>query len=191
MPDFRTAGLLAAALAFSISSTGCLFQSKRPRLFVPPPVTAKPAPLPEPPVLEASVEIPFSAEPPDTANWPLPQFPPPPKPAPAPRPRPAVQPPKPEGPPLPQPPAPKITQVFPAEQLREYTREFDESMDRARRALEVLAKRNVPAGDQPEVDRIRTFLSQAEQARPSDLVTAARLARAADLLAKDLLDRLQ
>src|SRR5579884_2488140 len=135
MPDFRTAGLLAAALAFSISSTGCLFQSKRPR--------------------------------------------------------PAVQPPKPEGPPLPQPPAPKITQVFPAEQLREYTREFDESMDRARRALEVLAKRNVPAGDQAEVERIRTFVSQAEQARPSDLVTAARLARAADLLAKDLLDRLQ
>jgi hypothetical protein len=39
-------------------------------------------------------------------------------------------------------------------------------------------------------NRIRTFQKQAEQAREQDLVTAVSLARRADLLAKDLLERL-
>jgi hypothetical protein len=39
-------------------------------------------------------------------------------------------------------------------------------------------------------DRVRTYLSQAEQARDQDLVTAVNLARRADLLAKDLFERL-
>jgi hypothetical protein len=39
-------------------------------------------------------------------------------------------------------------------------------------------------------ERARTYLSQAEQAREQDLVTAVNLARRADLLAKDLLERL-
>jgi hypothetical protein len=37
---------------------------------------------------------------------------------------------------------------------------------------------------------VRTFLSQAEQTREQDLVTAVNLAKRADLLAKDLLERL-
>jgi hypothetical protein len=39
-------------------------------------------------------------------------------------------------------------------------------------------------------NRIRTFRKQAEQAREQDLVTAVSLAKRADLLAKDLLERL-
>jgi len=39
-------------------------------------------------------------------------------------------------------------------------------------------------------ERVQTYLTQAEQAREQDLVTAVNLARRADLLAKDLVDRL-
>jgi hypothetical protein len=46
-------------------------------------------------------------------------------------------------------------------------------------------------GEQSEIaDRIRTFEKQAEQAREQDLVTAVNLAKRADLLAQDLLQRL-
>jgi hypothetical protein len=45
--------------------------------------------------------------------------------------------------------------------------------------------------EQSEIaERIRTFQKQAEQARDQDLVTAVNLARRADLLAQDLVERL-
>lgn len=185
-------GALAGMILLSIGSSGCLFQSKPHRVFSPPPVQAKPVLIPQTPILEALViEITGqqSEEAPDLQNWPLPQLPGPPKPPPV-RAR-APQPPKPEGPqPGPPQPPPKIVQILPVEQAREYNKQFDESVERARHSLELLGKKNVPAGDQTEIERIRNFLLQAEQTHTSDLVTAARLARAADLLAKDLLDRL-
>jgi hypothetical protein len=51
--------------------------------------------------------------------------------------------------------------------------------------------KNLNEEQQEIVGRIRTFQQQAEQARERDLVTAVTLAQRADLLSRDLLDRLK
>jgi hypothetical protein len=56
--------------------------------------------------------------------------------------------------------------------------------------LTKVAGRNLTAEQRDTAKLIQTFLSQAEQAREQDLVTAVNLAKRADLLAKDLLERL-
>ncbi len=104
----------------------------------------------------------------------------PPKPAPTPTPSPA--------PDVPAPP--KLGQIFTADQLREYNRALDDSLERVRRVLGALAGKNLNAEQSEIANRIRTFQRQAEQAREQDLVTAVSLARRADLLANDLLKRL-
>jgi hypothetical protein len=59
------------------------------------------------------------------------------------------------------------------------------------RALLDLGKKNLRSSDRDTVDLIRSFQSQAKQAHDEDLVTAVGLATRADVLAKDLLGRLQ
>ena len=86
-----------------------------------------------------------------------------------------------------QPVAPKLGQIFTPEQIKEYTRDLDESLDRVRKALTTLGRRRLNTKDSVTVERIRTFEKQAEQARREDLVTAAQLAKRADELAQDLL----
>lgn len=86
--------------------------------------------------------------------------------------------------------APRLGQIFTPDQLRDYNRTLDESLDRVRRALAVVAGKNLNAEQGEIANRIRTFQKQAEQAREQDLVTAVSLARRADLLAQDLLGRL-
>jgi len=81
-------------------------------------------------------------------------------------------------------------QIFTAEQQREYTRSLDESLDRVKRLLGSVAGKSLSPELAQIVGRIQTFQKQAEQAREQDLVTAVSLARRADLLAKDLLERL-
>ena len=89
------------------------------------------------------------------------------------------------------PPAtPRLGQIFTADQLREYNRSLDESLDRVRRVLGNVAGRNLNPELTQIVSRIQTFQKQAEQARDQDLVTAVNLARRADLLAQDLVKRL-
>jgi vacuolar-type H+-ATPase subunit E/Vma4 len=56
--------------------------------------------------------------------------------------------------------------------------------------LERIAAKRLNAEQTQAVENIKTFQKQAEQAREQDLLTAANLARRADLLAKDLLERL-
>ncbi|HEX5431782.1 MAG TPA: hypothetical protein VFW83_07440, partial [Bryobacteraceae bacterium] len=85
---------------------------------------------------------------------------------------------------------PKIVQIFTPEQQREYNRELDDSLGRVQRALEVVSRKSLTPEQTAAADRIRVFQTQAEQARTQDLVTAVNLARRADLLAKDLLERL-
>jgi hypothetical protein len=117
-------------------------------------------------------------------------FPPPPAPAPAarrpPPSKPAVAPPA----AIETPATPRIAQIFTPEQLRENNRILDESLARVQKALETLGKRNLNAEQKNRVAQIRDFQTQARQAREEDLVTAVSLAKHADLLAKDLLDRL-
>ena len=93
-------------------------------------------------------------------------------------------------PPPETPPLPKLGQIFTAVQLREYNQALDQSLERVRKALAIAAGKNLNANQSEIVNRIRTFQKQAEQAREQDLVTAVNLARRADLLARDLLERL-
>jgi len=70
-------------------------------------------------------------------------------------------------------------------------RTLDETMERVNRNLAILEGKNLTPEQKEEVERIRTYKKQAEQAREQDLLlTAVSLARRADLLAKDLLERL-
>ena len=189
---------LCVLVLLSVATTSCWFR-KTPAVFTPPPpqsrpqtVDAKEPPaLPPPPDIEGDRTA--TLPPPTQETMPPPLEPP--KPPPPRRGNVATTPPKPAPPPAPTPtpetpPAPKLGQIYTAEQLREYNRAIDESLDRVRKTLAVVAGKNINAEQSEIADRIRTFQRQAEQAREQDLVTAVSLARRADLLAKDLLERL-
>jgi uracil phosphoribosyltransferase len=102
----------------------------------------------------------------------------------------ATIPPPPAVPVEPAPAAPRLSQIFTAEQLREYNRTLEDSLDRVRKVLGTVASKNLNSEQTQVVQRIQTFQKQAEQAREQDLVTAVNLARRADLLAQDLIKRL-
>jgi len=187
--------LLPLILAISLGTTACRFQKRpAPRVFVPP-LRAKRAtvaiaqpevpPPPEinieiePPSLDLPANLPSAAAPPPT---PVPRRTPPPVRATAPPPA-AI-------PPEPPPAAPRLGQIFTADQLRTYNRELEESLDRVKKVLGTVAGKNLNSEQTQMVRRIQTFQRQAEQAREQDLVTAVNLARRADLLAQDLVKRL-
>jgi hypothetical protein len=75
--------------------------------------------------------------------------------------------------------------------LNDNTRAYNDSMARVERALTDLARKNLTVADRDTVDQIRSFETQAKQARDQDLVTAVNLAKRADVLANDLLGRLR
>ena len=185
MPSPR---LIWIVVALCLATPACWFRKKKPRVFVPPPVQIRPVSLPAQPELPkpADFEVEAAIEPPGyTAS--LPTLPPPP----APPKRPVAAAPKAPPPPQLEPlPTPRLGQIFTAEQLREYNRTLDESLERVRRTLAAIAGRSLNAEQTEAANRIRTFLRQAEQAREQDLVTAVNLARRADVLAQDLAARL-
>jgi hypothetical protein len=187
--------LPAATLAAMLCTTGCLFQKKPVKVFVPRPVQRPvPAPL-QPPPDPGPPELQADAGPGlDLAGLGpvIPEFAPPAPPPPVVRPRnPVAVGPKPvAAPALPETPAPKIVQLLPAEQQRAITKELDDILDRDERALQTLARKNLAADQRERMAQIREYLTQAKQAREQDLVTAVNLARHADTLAKDLLGRL-
>lgn len=164
------------------------------RVFVPPPARPRPAfvpppqpQIPIPPNLDAALiepEVPFGDF---ETNFPV--LPPPPAPPKKPV---IVAAPRPSPPPVPPEPAqaPRLGQIFTADQSRDYNRALDESLNRVRGVLAVAANRRLTPEQDRVVVRIKTFVMQAEQAREQDLVTAVNLARRADLLAQDLAGRL-
>ena len=187
--------LLPVILALSLGSSSCWFSKPKRtvRVFVPPPAKPRPPvisrvpPLPEAPAIDTNYE----SEVPRDLSAAMPEIPPPPAPAPrrpTPPPRVATTP---TPPPATDPtPVPRLEQIFTAEQLREYRRSLDESLERVRRALVSVTGKSLNRDLTEMVGRIQTFQRQAEQARETDLVTAVNLARRADLLAQDLLKRL-
>jgi hypothetical protein len=192
----RKTRLIFGIFALSLASTSCLRQKTQARAFTAPPPSAQPKVpdaipnLPEAPRIaidEASIVPPPLPENPDLTN----EIPEAPKRV-ARRPAPVVPAPKPvQGPVAPETPvAPKLAQMFTPEELRENTRALDESLDRVNRILVIVEGKNLTADQKEIAERIRTFRKQAEQAREQDLLTAVSLARRADLLAKDLLERL-
>ena len=192
----RRSRLLPLVLALPLGSTSCWFRkSTPPKVFVPPPPAARPSvattqpELPPPPEIDmpedatVTVEgIPATMPPAEAPPPPAPRRPPPPVRANTTQPPATV--------PAEVPPAPRLGQIFTAEQLRDYNRAVDESLDRVRRVLGIVAGRNLNPELNAMVSRIQTFQKQAEQAREQDLVTAVNLARRADLLAQDLVKRL-
>jgi len=180
-------------LAGALGMSSCGFHSKAPRAFNPPPVAAR-TPEPIPPTLEiaAPPEVAFE---PAVYDFPIqadpssrfPELPPPPR-----APRPVANVPKPQPAPSETPTAPalRLSQILTPEESRRNTLELDQYTESVKRALARLAGKNLTADQKTTAERVQTFLSQAEQARDQDLVTAVSLAKRADLLAKDLLERL-
>jgi hypothetical protein len=128
---------------------------------------------------------------------------PPTAPAPAPAPAPAApQPlppapvihpakPKPEpakAPPPPPPPPPAFGQILTPEQQTEFRRSYQQSAEFARQTLSQLSGRPLSRDQADTANRVRSFLSQADEAQSKDPSAAAQLARRAELLARDLLN---
>lgn len=192
-PGLRSPRKLAATLwmAGALGATSC---HKAVRTFMPPPSPVRmpqpnaPAPeidLPGEVAFEPAVfDFPRQADP--FARLPELPAPRPPRAPVATLPKPAVPAPA-ENPPV---AAPKLAQILTPDEIRRNNLELDQSMERVRRALTMVGGRNLSPELKGIVELVRTFLSQAEQTREQDLVTAVNLARRADLLAQDLVKRL-
>jgi len=180
-------------LLLSLASTSCWWHKTQARAFTPPPVRPSPpapadATLPEPPpvAVDAASIVPPGLLDMQEITIELPDAP-----KRAVRRPTVVAPPKPVVTVAPESPAPpRLAQMFTPEELRENTRALEESLDRVNRALAIVEGKNLTTEQKEIAERIRTFRKQAEQAREQDLLTAVSLARRADLLAKDLLERL-
>jgi hypothetical protein len=200
MPPFS----MALVLALALFSSGCWFNHHPPAAFTPPPpqaapVAADPERLPDPPVVASIPDLGEQSADSSTATGLSPglipngvaEAPAPPaprvpssRPPVSPPPKPAATAPRPD----PQPP-PRLGQILSPEQTREYNRTLEESLDRVRKVLAVLTKKNLSADQAEILNRIQVFQKQAEDARVErDLVKAVSLARRADVLAKDLQD---
>ena len=202
--------LLATPVVFVIAifTSGCWSAHHPPAAFTPPPPRAAPVAaelerLPAPALVASAPDLGESSAdsspnspatpglPPDLIPNGVPEAPAPPAPRLPPRrnsvtapPKPAVATPQPD----PQPP-PRLGQILSPEQIREYNRTLDESLDRVHKILTVLARKHLSGTQAQILSQIRVFAKQAEEAREQDLMTAALLARRADLLAKDLQER--
>lgn len=86
----------------------------------------------------------------------------------------------------PQQPALQLQQILTPEQQRESNEAINQSISRAQLTLSALNQRTLTKDQATSVERIRSFIAQAEQARKSDLLTARALAERADVLAQDL-----
>ena len=198
----RWLGLLLAA-SLVLGSGGCFAGRRKHVLRALPPLPAVAArPLPEPTV-ETPMQIALPLPEIEIAEVQLEASPQIETPAPRPAakrrngtaPAVAVQPPpeEPESPaaPPPPPPTPVLGEILTADLRRQYEVEFTGRITGAQEALNRAAKRRLGAEQQVAVQRIKTFLDQAEASRSKDLVTALQLARRADLLGQDLLKSLQ
>ncbi len=77
------------------------------------------------------------------------------------------------------------------EQTREYNRTIDESLDRVRKIVATMSRRTLTPDQTEILNRVLVFQRQAEENRAQDLMVAVSLAKRADVLAKDLQDRVQ
>jgi len=184
--------VLPIALALALFSSSCFTSNKPAAPFTPPP--------PQPPVIASVEHLP---DPPITASLPdlsegslvpngVSEAPPPPAPKPPSRrpirpATPVVAPPPAEATPAP----PKLGQMLTPEQTREYNRTIDESLDRVRKIVATMSRRTLTPDQAEILNRVLVFQRQAEENRAQDLMVAVSLAKRADLLAKDLQDRVQ
>ena len=190
MRRWATALISIASLAMG----GCA--AKKKLILPPPPVVVIPKTKIETPP-EIAISLPkidiedFTLQtlPPEN---PEPQEAPPPKPVqarkPAPQPAPEV-----ETPPVPTPAAPRLSEVLTENSRRQYETEFQNLVNGARAAVNraKTAGHNLNARQRETVQRIETYLEQAEQSKAQDLVYALALAHRADAFGQELLRSLQ
>jgi hypothetical protein len=82
----------------------------------------------------------------------------------------------------------KLKQILTAEEEQELTQEYIRSVSSARQDLAVVAPRRLTAGQAETMRLVRSFLSQAERSRLTDISVAVQLARRAEVLARSLRD---
>lgn len=88
-------------------------------------------------------------------------------------------------------PVPELVQILTPAQQQAYNEEIDRNIARAQRTVSALSGRRLNGEQQTYLDRIRTFVLQASEARKTDLFRAKNLAERAGLLADDLLKSFQ
>jgi hypothetical protein len=86
----------------------------------------------------------------------------------------------------PVPAAPQLTEILTDERRHAIETDFLESVSRAQAVVNRAAGRKLTPRQTQTMQRIRTFLQQAQESRGKDLVTALQLAHRADLLGRDL-----
>jgi hypothetical protein len=93
----------------------------------------------------------------------------------------------PAAPPTPAQPPPAFGQILTPQQQAEFRRSYQQSAQFARQTLSQLSGRALSRDQADTANRIRSFLSQADEAQSKDPSAAAQLSRRAELLARDLL----
>lgn len=177
----------------SLATTGCIFKKKAPPVAVVSKPPLRPFSLPkkpDPPVVaEPQIQVAADAELPElTLPVDSPKVVPPP---PKPRRRPSQS--ASQNPVLSQEEAPPLPQLGAVLSPQERDRLSEEYSVRKKRAEAVLSRSSARSlsGQQLEtLQRVRSFLRQAEDQRAQDLATAVQLVRRADLLAADLVGSL-
>ncbi len=202
--------VLAAALALSLTAPSCHW-FRRTKAAPPPaptPAATQPSSAPEnqpPKPNEVSVPAPPELPPqkPDLTqvqpnSRPLPPPPKPRKRRAARTPEPQSQPPVPEQPGAAAPasseptaPVSQLGQILTAEQQQAYNGVIEGNINRAQRALTALTGRRLNDEQKTTIERVRTFIQQANEARKSDLFRAKTLSERASVLAEDLLNSIQ
>jgi|ERR1035438_9896522 hypothetical protein len=107
-----------------------------------------------------------------------------------PPPAPVIHPPKPKPEPAEAPaaPPPAFGQILTPQQQTEFRRSYRQSAEFARQTLSQLFGRPLSRDQADTANRVRSFLSQADETQSKDPSAAAQLARRAELLARDLLN---
>ncbi len=200
MPDFlqprsgrhiRKTVVTTLWLAGAVGFSSCAH--KAPRAFNPPPVAARaPGPIPPTPEIASPPEVAFE---PVVYDFPRQtdsgsQFPV--LPVRRPSRAPVANIPKPQPAPNEAPSAPplRLSQILTPEEFRRNTQDLEKYTESVKSRLAKVVGKGLTPEQKDIAERVQTYLTQAEQAREQDLVTAVNLARRADLLAKDLVDRL-
>ena len=167
--------------------SGCFGAKKKPLLPIPPPPApvVRPEPLPTPEVPTPEVPAPNVKSVPPTVRMPPAARPARPKPVP-------TAPVAPDAPkleatkPAPPSPQPPLGAILSASTEHQFRTELDQLMVRARAVVERSNGQTLTGVQRETVERIRSFLEQANAAREKDPATALQLARRADLLGQDL-----
>jgi hypothetical protein len=186
-------------LGASLSTSGCFFGSskKKAKVFVPPPVYStapappanpKPVVVTTPPDLNNPVEAGVDPGVDTTVGTNIPPAPPkplPPKTTPAKPPATVV-----DVTPPPVVPPPKPGTIFSAAERQRMNQDIDQSLGKVRAALARAEGKNLSADLVAMANNARGLMTNAEQVRVQDLVTAVSLAKRAESFATELVQHL-